>query len=340
METSPMVPLILALTTAASAEEPSYMDLFGAQPPAAPQPPATASRANRPGDVRPPLQPNPAPNAPPDMVMEPEPLSDAAAATGCPEVMPMGAQDAQDLTVDEPTRSPIAVDAGLTVASHYFFRGSNYFGGDQQATAALIAPSLTVTAGPVSFGWWGAFQGSGPDRESVVRSGSGHEQDLWVAYGASLNDRVDVAAGLYTYTYPWGREKDAGADSPFWIEPNVSLAADLGVQVGLYAAWRQGVQSGISRSSYAYFSGSIANSTPLSTAITADLGANLGAKALVDPSQWTGNTLDATMSWGFTWSHDALRVSPAGHLAWTNLPSVSAGQETTLWFGVDTTLAL
>jgi hypothetical protein len=234
-----------------------------------------------------------------------------------------------------------AVVAGFTLASAYAYRGLNLFGSSQSAGAALIAPLLAVRAGDVTAGWFASFQATGPRKEALVRQGVGHEQDAFVKVHRALTGGIEVDAALTATAYPWADPDVAGAALPVWVEPLVTLTADLGgPALSLTASHLQGLGDGFGEGSYTYGNVGLADHVDLADHGTLFLGASGGAKAWNVGPQGRDNTWDLDLVWGLELDTDALTVRPTGHLTWTNLAPATVGAETFAWVGLDASVGL
>lgn len=233
-----------------------------------------------------------------------------------------------------------ALTAGLMAGSAYVNRGLNVFGSRQSSLAAVLAPSLGLGAEGWSVRWTGAFQATGDRRDDVVRSGDGHEQNVFGLGSVPLAERTRLEVGLRATAYPFASAERAGATAPMYLEPAIGLAIEREVTVRLALAHSQWMQRALAPESYSYLSAGLSYAAALRDHTEIVLGAAAGAKRWVVGPQGRANTYDIDLSWGVQEAGERLRIRPVGHLTWTNLPGLSAGGETFAWLGIDTALGL
>lgn len=257
----------------------------------------------------------PAPEPAPAVAEEPAPVEEAPAEAE-PEA--------------EKKSAGVNVDVGL--ASIYNFRGANVFMENSMMDQnALFAPSVTwaIFDTGLYIGYWGAFQLSGDNRAERVRSGYGHEQDLYIGYDLGLADDLITLSFAFTYFfYPFAEEADAGATNPSIIEPLVGISIATVIDIGLNISYFHAIQDGIASLRHAYFNFSLGKSFTFNKYVGMDLGMGLGIKAWANEDSPDDNIFDLHFDWGVP-IHitEQLYVSPALHLAWTDLDGLSAGDE-------------
>jgi hypothetical protein len=251
-----------------------------------------------------------------------EPSPEAAGdAAGEEDADAAGGDDGIDLGVD------------VEVASAYVFRGFNVFGDKQLAQRSAVFPSATVTAGPVSGGFWGAYQLSGDNALQKVYEGFGAETDLWLSYEGSAG-ALGYSALLLYYVFPFADEATAGAATPMYLEPGVGVSDSTAVDVGLDVSYFRGLQDATVSLSYVYIHPSVSRDISLPGGRALSLGGALGYKPWTNDSEAEDNTYDVQLDAMMTIPFGNAYVAPAVHVAWTNLADLDLGDEIIVWAGV------
>lgn len=237
--------------------------------------------------------------------------------------------------------SPVAVGVGLYSA--YAFRGLNVFQSSAQNDPnGMLAPSLSLSlSDSFSAGYWGAYQTTGDNRQAMVASGLGHEQDLWLSWGSQLSDAWSLSATGTWYFYPFAEADSAGAEVPSWVEPSAGLSWSGPVNLSLSAGWMMGVQQALQSSSYFGVRPGLSKSIPLRSDATLGFGLSGGYKRFVTGDAIQNNSLDLQADWWLSMLvGDRFNTTPGLHASWTNLSGISAEDEYFVWWGLDTALNL
>jgi hypothetical protein len=227
----------------------------------------------------------------------------------------------------------IGLNVEVEVASAYVFRGFNVFGDAQLAQRASVFPSVTVSAGPISGGFWGAHQLSGDNALQKVYEGFGAENDLWLSYEGSRGE-LGYSALLLYYVFPFADEATAGAAVPMYLEPGVGVSYSTAVDVGLDVSYFRGLQDATVSLSYLYIHPSVSKEISLPGDRTLSLGGAFGYKLWTNDPEAKDNTYDVQLDVKMTIPFGNAYVAPAAHVAWTNLAALGLGDEIIVWAGV------
>ncbi|MEQ1566507.1 MAG: hypothetical protein ABMA64_12770 [Myxococcota bacterium] len=372
-----MVSVVLSLVCTTDARAQSFLDKYGGPPstapPPAPPPPAVKKVKPPPAAPPPVEEPEAAVESEPVAPVEPTPAGAADPEPEAPsvtEAAPVGAADEDSaaeaellelratvdalnaqvaaLEIERRTETRTAaldhhrgpeLEAGLTAASAYAYRGIDVFGASEGG-AGLLAPSLSLAAGEFEAGWFASFRAYGAHADALVREGVGYEQNVFGAWSRELPSGLGIEAALTATAFPWADRAVTGAALPLWVEPAVALSADVGIGVALLVSQLQGVSAGTNEDSYSYGQLAVEHAVPVREGADVLLGAAAGAKRWNMGDQGRENTFDVDLSWGLDLHGETVGISPSAHLTWTNVPGASAGAETFTWVGVSSTLGL
>jgi hypothetical protein len=277
------------------------------------------------------------PGPQPQLEAAPEPQP----ATSAPEVavtQPSERSEPAEPTV--PPRAPIGLALSVEVSSAYVFRGLNVF---QESTQLdqhfLFAPALayTVPGTGLTLSYWGAFQLSGDNAAGLIDAGLGHEQDLIASYAWTLvPDTVTLTAGLAWYFYPFADEATTGAGFTSYLEPGVTLAYTGPVTLSLQVSYFIGVADALWPYSYVYFRPRLSRAVELGSVFSFNFGLSFGYKQYTDPGDLeVQNRFDVQLDWELPIrATDRLTITPAMHLAWTDLADRPLDTEFAVWGGL------
>lgn len=267
----------------------------------------------------------------------PSPLSVAPAPEPVVEPAPaettdtMAVAETETTPVEEKKSAGVNVDVGL--ATLYNFRGYNTFKESSQMDQnALFAPSITwsIFDTGLYLGYWGAYQLSGDNKTEMVEGALGHEQDLYLGYDLGFADDLVTLSFAFTYYfYPFAAEDADGKKNPSIIEPLIGLSIATVVDLGLKISYFHSIQDSIAGLRHAYFNFSAGKSFAFNDIFGMDLGMGLGIKAWANDASPEDNRFDLHFDWSVP-IHltEQLYVSPALHLAWTDLDSVTTTDAT------------
>jgi hypothetical protein len=241
-----------------------------------------------------------------------------------------GEDEGDEATGDE---TAIGLNVEVELASAYVFRGFNVFGDEQRAQRASVFPSATVSAGPISGGFWGAYQLSGDNALQKVAEGFGAENDLWLSYEGTAG-ALGYSALLLYYVFPFADEATAGAATPMYLEPGVGVSYSTAVDVGLDVSYFRGLQDATASLSYLYIHPSITREISLPGDRTLSLGGGFGYKLWTNDPEAEDNTYDVQLDVKMTIPFGNAYVAPAAHVAWSNLAALGLGDEIVVWAGV------
>ncbi|HWN67493.1 MAG TPA: TorF family putative porin [Haliangium sp.] len=229
--------------------------------------------------------------------------------------------------------SGIDLTVEVEVASAYVFRGFNVFGDTQLAQRAAVFPSVTVSAGALSGGYWGAYQLSGDNALQKVYEGFGGETDLWLSYEGSAG-ALDYSVLLLYYVFPFADEATAGAATPMYLEPGVGVSYSTAVDLGLDVSYFRGLQDATVGLSYLYLRPSVTREIELARSRALELTGALGYKLWTNDPAAEDNRYDVQLDAKVTIPFGGAYVAPAAHVAWTNLAALGFGDELIVWVGV------
>jgi uncharacterized protein (TIGR02001 family) len=136
--------------------------------------------------------------------------------------------------VEEET-APVSLSVGVDLASAYVFRGVTFNDG------IVAQPWMDATTSfGLNFGVWANFDID--DYDGTLEKNQFSEIDIYIGWGTTLADMVDVGIGYCEYTYPmYGGEADR--------EIALSAGMPLG-PIGLGVAAYFGVDGGIEKTIY------------------------------------------------------------------------------------------
>lgn len=227
----------------------------------------------------------------------------------------------------------IGINVEVEIASAYVFRGLNLFGDTQIDQRASVFPSVTVSAGPVSGGYWGAYQLSGDNARRKLDEGFSAENDLWVGYEGSMGD-LGYSALLTYYLFPFADEATAGAATPMYLEPDLGVSYSTAVDAGVNVSYFRGLQDATQNLSYLYIRPSATRDIQLTSSLELNVGGTFGYKIWTNDPEAEDNTYDVQLDLKVTIPFGGAYVTPAVHLAWTNLAALGFGDELVVWAGV------
>lgn len=256
-----------------------------------------------------------------------EPLAERPAMGG-PDAGAGGA----DGEADAEGESGISLEVEFEVASTFVFRGLNLFGDTQREQHASMFPAITVTVGPVSGGYWGAYQLSGANARRKLDEGYTAENDLWVSYERSVGD-LGYSASLQYYAFPFADEAASGTGAPMYLEPAVGVSYSTAVDVGLSVAYSRGLQAATRSLSYVYVNPSVTREISLASDLALSLGGAFGYKLWTNDPEAEDNTYDIQLDVKLTIPFGNAYVAPTAHVAWTNLADLGLGDELAFWAG-------
>lgn len=233
----------------------------------------------------------------------------------------------------------IGLSLSFEVASAFVFRGYNVFRQTTQHDQnALFAPSLTYAIADtgLSLAYWGGYQWTGSNQADLVAAGVGHEQDLVVTYErAMLSEALTLSAALTYYFYPFASKEDAGTAVPSYLEPSVKASFATILDLGLQVAYFAGLQDAVKDLRYLYLSPSVGKTLELHPRVGLALGLGAGFKIYNDRDTMKDNVFDITFNCEFPVRlSDALAVTPAMHMAWSDFEALRLGEEYVIWGGI------
>jgi hypothetical protein len=223
--------------------------------------------------------------------------------------------------------------AEFEAASTFVFRGLNVFGDAQLGQHASLFPSITVTLGAVSFGYWGAYQLSGDNARRKLDEGFSAENDLWVAYEGAAGD-LGYSASLQLYAFPFADEQAAGAAVPMYLEPGVGVSYATAVELGLNVSYFRGLQAATQGLSYVYVNPTVTRELPLANDVALSLGGGFGYKLWTNDPEAVDNTFHVQLDAILTIPFGSAYVAPAVHAAVTNFEALGLADEIVVWAGI------
>jgi hypothetical protein len=240
----------------------------------------------------------------------------------------------------EAARPPIGLTLGVEVSSAYVFRGLNVFQESNQLDQHfLFAPALsyTVPRTGLSLGYWGAFCLNGVDTAGLVDAALSHEQDLIVSYSWTLlPDTLTLTAGLTWYFYPFADKAVTGTAFASYLEPGVALVYTGPVTLSLQVAYFIGLADSLWPYSYVYFRPRLSRAVELGSVFSFNFAVGFGYKQFTDPGDMElQNRFDVQLDWELPiHATEHLTITPAMHLAWTDLANRGLDTEFAVWGGV------
>jgi hypothetical protein len=245
----------------------------------------------------------------------------------------------KDEAAAEEEEGGVGINFDVEMASAYVWRGLNVFQSEGQLDQrGSVFPSVTAAVGPVSFGYWGAWQATGDNAGDNLDGALSGETDLWAQYDGSITDELGYSGSLWLYTYPFA------TDFASYIEPGAGLSYATAVDLGFNVSYMYGMQEAARPFSYVFLGPSVGKDISLTDSLDLNLGVAGGYKI------WThredldgdgsndspdGNEVHMQVDAGVTVPFGNAYVSPAAHFSWTNLPApLSFGDEYVVWAGL------
>jgi hypothetical protein len=270
---------------------------------------ATTAFAEEPAAV--PEPPPAAPASPTDTATEPPPAEAAAPST--------------------------TINIDIETASAYIWRGLNLFGKTYTTQTMALFPSVTAMLGPVTVGYWGAYQLTGDNKTAVVDGGVGAEQDFVVAYNGSAAESLAYSARLTYYVYPFADEEVAGVSTPMYLEPGVSLTYSTVADLGLFVCYYAGLQDATKDYSFVYFNPTVGKTLPIAGDTTLALSLGAGYKIHTGdypPLGEENDQFDLAAHVGATIPLSDVYITPQVHAAYLTKKDTDFGDEFIAWAGV------
>jgi hypothetical protein len=227
----------------------------------------------------------------------------------------------------------------VEAASAYVWRGINMFGVNQNSQVFSVLPSLTATLGPVSIGYWGAFQLSGDNKSALVDSGVGAQNNLVLKYNGWLDENLAYAAMLTYWVYPFADADVAGTDTPMYIEPGAGISYLTGADLGLYVGYYRGLQSATEPASFLYINPSIGKTFALNPDIGLALGLSAGYKIFTNDPPTKDRAFDVGLNVSLAIAYNDMYITPQLHAAYVTrdddaVPDADFGDSFIAWAGV------
>ncbi|HWO11882.1 MAG TPA: hypothetical protein VNN80_20455, partial [Polyangiaceae bacterium] len=224
-------------------------------------------------------------------------------------------------------------------ASAYVWRGINMFGVNQNTQAFSVFPSLTVTSGALSLGYWGAFQLSGDNKSELVDSGVGAQNNFVLKYNGWLDDDLAYSAMLTYWLYPFADADVAGTDTPMYLEPGAGISYLAGADLGLYVGYYRGLQSVTEPASFLYINPSIGKTFPLDDDLGLALGLAGGYKVFTNDPPTEDRALDLAFNVSLAIPLEDAYLTPQLHLAYATrdeavVPDAEFSDSFIAWVGV------
>jgi len=244
-------------------------------------------------------------------------------------------------------KAPVGLNIGFEISSIYNFRGYNVFGGgDQNAQNIMVAPSLTWTIFDtgLSLGWWSAYQAYGSNRATLVDTGYGHEQDVFLAYSkAFLDDTLILSAAFTGYLYPFAsdnkvddeKKPGTGTTCPVYLEPTLGLTYSDAIEIGLNLSYFAGIQDVLEDYRYFYINPRIAKTFEINKALGMRVALSYGYKVFNKYDKMKDNVHDIRFDYEIPIT--ALKpfvITPNIHTGWSNFEGQSIGEEYMIYGGL------
>jgi hypothetical protein len=252
-----------------------------------------------------------------------------------------------DVQKSEPAASEkrtIGLSVGLEISSAYVFRGLNLFQSDGQMDQhALVAPSIGYAFGDtgVNLGYWAAYQWTGSNRDELVHSGIGAEQDLILGWSRGfIEDSLSLSTALVYYFYPFATEAEAGCVLPSYLEPGVALTYSGPIDIGLSLSYFAGLQDALADFRYFSVRPMVSKKIGLTDHVSASAAISAGYKLFNDYDSITDNVWDVQIDWKLPIEVGGFAVEPGLHGSWTNLEEESFGDEYIIWANIASTLGI
>jgi hypothetical protein len=224
-------------------------------------------------------------------------------------------------------------------ATAYVWRGINMFGANQNTQAASLFPSLTLTSGGLSLGYWGAFQLSGDNKSALVDSGVGGQNNFILKYSGSGDNGLAYSAMLTYWIYPFADEEVAGTATPMYIEPGAGISYLAGADLGLYVGYYRALQTVNEQASFLYINPSIGKTFPLSSDVGLALGLSGGYKVFTNDPPTKDRALDLALNVSVAIPFDDTYITPQLHAAYATrddavVPNAEFSDSFIAWAGV------
>jgi hypothetical protein len=224
-------------------------------------------------------------------------------------------------------------------ASAYVWRGINMFGVNQNTQALSVFPSLTLTSGALSLGYWGAFQLSGDNKSALVDSGVGGQNNFSLKYSGWGEDGLAYSAMVTYWVYPFADEEVAGTATPMYIEPGAGISYLVGADLGLYVGYYRGLQAVTEGASFLYINPSIGKTFPLSDDLGIALSLSGGYKIFTNDPQTEDRALDLALNASVAIPFDDTYITPQLHAAYATrddaaVPDAEFSDSFIAWAGV------
>ena len=224
-------------------------------------------------------------------------------------------------------------------ASAYVWRGINMFGADQNTQAFSVFPSLTLSSGALSLGYWGAYQLSGDNKSELVDSGVGAQNNFILKYSAWGDDDLAYSAMLTYWVYPFADEEVTGTATPMYIEPGAGISYLAGADLGLYVGYYRGLQTVTEPASFLYINPSIGKTFPLSPDIGIALSVSGGYKVFTNDPPAEDRALDLALNLSVAIPFDNTYITPQLHAAYATrdeavVPDAEFSDSFIAWAGV------
>jgi hypothetical protein len=224
-------------------------------------------------------------------------------------------------------------------ASAYVWRGINMFGVDQNTQAFSLFPSLTLTSGALSLGYWGAFQLSGDNKSELVDSGVGAQNNFILKYSGWADDDLAYSAMLTYWFYPLADEEVTGTDTPMYLEPGFGISYLTGADLGLYLGYYRGLQTVTEPASFLYINPSIGKTFPLDDDIGLALGLSGGYKVFTNDPPSEDRAFDLALNVSMAIPFDDTYITPQLHAAYATrddevVPDAEFSDSFIAWAGV------
>jgi len=224
-------------------------------------------------------------------------------------------------------------------ASAYVWRGINMFGVNQNTQAFSVFPSVALTSGALSLGYWGAFQLSGDNKSDLVDSGVGGQNNFILKYSGSGDNGLVYSAMLTYWIYPFADEEVAGTATPMYIEPGAGISYLAGADLGLYVGYYRGLQTVTEPASFLYINPSIGKTFPLSSDLGLALGLSGGYKVFTNDPPTEDRALDLALNVSLAIPFDDTYITPQVHAAYATrddaaVPDAEFSDSFIAWVGV------
>jgi hypothetical protein len=264
---------------------------------------------------------------------------------GTPAALPSGPVPAPEPAPDAPPSERASsapsklLNLDLELASAYVWRGINMFGVDQNSQTAAVHPSVSVTFGAVTLGYWGAFQLSGDNKSANVDAGVGAQNNLVLKYSGWIDEDLAFSGMLTYWFYPFADEEVAGTSTPMYLEPGFGISYLAGADLGLYLGYYRGLQSVTEPASFLYINPSIGKSFSLSDNLGLALALHAGYKVFTNDPPTKDRAFDLGLNVGLSVALDDLYITPQLHAAYATrdedaVPDAGFGDSFVVWAGV------